>query len=160
MIVGFLIFIFILVKYAAPEKGTTTTFVFEFDVPTKDNHVITVKAIADYHLSNSKVILSPDEADDRVFSNVLTAFRLATTGVPFEKIRGKSWEEKLEDEVLMRIEYYNESPHEVVEIESLEFSMEFDLPTSEFDPSSLEEGGVAKEGGVTPVLSKKPLFLI
>ena len=160
MIVGFLVFIFILVKHITHEKGQLTTFVFEFDVPTKDNHIITVEALVDYRLSNNKVILSSDEADDRVYSNILTAFRLATTGVPFEKIQGESGEDQLKDEVLMRIEYYNGSPHEVVEIESLEFSMTFDQPSSELDTSSFEEDEIIKEGGPTPGLSKKPLFLI
>lgn len=159
VVVGLLVLTFILVKHLTHERGPLTTFVFEFDVPTKDGHTITIDALVDYRLSNNKVILSSDEAEDRVYSNVLTAFRLATTGVPFEKIQGESGEEKLEDEVLKRIEYYNESQHEVVEIESIEFSMEFDPPASEFDPSSLEEG-VIEEEGTTPVLGKKQLFLI
>lgn len=121
-----------------PEKGQLTTFVFEFDVPVKDGHVVTVEALVDYRLINDEVILFPDEVEDRIYSNVTTAFRLATTGVPFEKIREDSGGEQLEDKVLTSIEYYNGSPHEVVEIESLEFSMTFDPPASELDPCFLE----------------------
>lgn len=144
IVIGFAIIIFSVV-HTSPTKGPVEMFTFDFDVPTRDNHIIAVKATTTYSVRDTNIVINPDEVEDRVYSNVTTAFRAATTGVPFEKLQGIQGETKIEDEVSKIITYFNGSPYDVVKIVDLEFSLTFD-PPAEFEEDLILNEGLHEEG--------------
>lgn len=142
-----IVIIVLFVWYATPAKGPTETLMFEFDVPTRDNHIIAVEVTVDYHQKNTEVLLTRDEMDDRVYSNLFVAFRLATMGVSFEDIK----DDDFRGEVDKSIAYFNNAPYEIVEIdtENLEYSLTYDPPAEPEDDSSDVVEDLPREGAST-----------
>lgn len=137
------------------KRGPTEWYEFGFDVPMRDNHIIAVEAVVTYHVRDIKVVvLDPEEAEDRVYSNVSMAFRLATTGVPFEKFQEDLGKDKLESEVLRIIASNNRSLYDTVTIDDVEFSLTFDPPVEGFGQLL-----PFKEGSLTEIDPQPPLGL-
>ena len=123
-----------------PAKGPMEEIEIELDVPTQDNHIVVVNVAVTYYVSDPKVLIDQDEADSRVYSNLLVAFRLATAGAMLEDIQGVLDKDKLQGKIEEGVAYFNSAPYEVVKVTSIKFlSMRFDPPAEDFEEEPLEE---------------------
>lgn len=153
-LIVFAVIFFFTVIHEIPIEGPKETVTFEFDVPLQDDHLIAVTATVDYHQIDEKVLFSPEELEDRVYSNLLNAFGLATKGAELEDVQGVFGEDKLRGKVEKSIAFYNNSREEVVKVDSIKFSFEFDPPTED-----IEELPPFEEGSPEETAPQQPLNL-
>lgn len=153
-LIAFAVIFFLIVVHEIHTEGPAETVIFEFDVPLRDDHIIAVTATVDYHQTDEEVIFSPEEIEDRIYSNLLVAFGLATKGAEIKDVQGVFDEDSLQGEIEESIAFYNSSPYEVVKVDSFKLSFEFDPPAEDF-----EELPSFKEGSLEEIEPQQPLNL-
>lgn len=139
-LIAFAVILFLTVVHEIPTEGPRETVTFEFDVPLQDDHLIAVTATVDYHQTDEKVIFSPEEIEDRIYSNLLVAFGLATKGVEIKDAQGVFDEDRIQGEVEKGIAFFNNAKYEVVKVDNLKLSFEFDPPIEDEELPLLKEG--------------------
>lgn len=132
-------------KEAAPSAEVEIVF----DVYTADKKEVEIEACVTYHEASAyEGVLSPEEAADRAFSNVLIALRLAAAKTPFKRLRDVWLKDYTWGEAERFIESSNVSPHEVIKVDKVLFNLNFDGGTLNNLPIFDEEEG--DEEGLCP----------